>query len=117
MDQLLLEKKAQFGLGLIGVVTPDMKEQNWHPDPGFEEPWREFKAATDWKALGEEKPYVSNLLSGPEQDVVIAVLAVDKAKTGFLVLGEGLGPGMLAKMDRVVGGVEEYKKLRALKSP
>ncbi len=117
MDALLTEKQAQFGLGLIGVVSPELKEQNWHADPGFAEPWREFKAATDWKALGEDKPYVANLLSGPEQDVVIAVMAVDKGRTGFLVLGEGLGPGMLAKMDRVVGGVEEYKKLRTLKNP
>lgn len=117
MDTLLMEKKAQFGLGIIGVVSPELKEQNWHLDPGFEGPWKEFKAATDWNSLGEQKPYVANLLSGPDQDVVIAALAVDKARTGFLVLGEGLGPGMLAKMDRVVGGVEEYKKLRTLKNP
>ncbi|EPR37513.1 multi-sensor signal transduction histidine kinase [Desulfovibrio sp. X2] len=117
MDQFLGEKKDQLGLGLIGVLTPDRREQNWHQDPDFEGPWREFRASIDWKALAEGRGYVSNLLSGPGQDVVVAVLAVDKGHTGYLVLGEGLGAGMLAKMDRVVNGVEEYKKLRALKSP
>ncbi|EPR34221.1 multi-sensor signal transduction histidine kinase [Alkalidesulfovibrio alkalitolerans DSM 16529] len=117
MGQLMVEKKSQLGLGLLGVFTPELTEQNWHMDPEFEPAWREFRDSTDWWQLGEEDTAYATILRGVYQDVVICALPVDKGKTGFLVVGEGLGSNMLEKMDRVVRGVEEYQTLLTLKDP
>jgi two-component system nitrogen regulation sensor histidine kinase NtrY len=117
MDSFLEERKAQHQLQLIGVITPDGKRQNWHADPIWEGIWGEVEPTVPWQTLAEAPAYWSDMRSFAHTDASIGILPVDEGNTGFLVLGEDLGPGLLARLNDIVAGVEEYKKLRTLKSP
>lgn len=117
MDLFLQEKAAEYNLSLIGVVTPKLKEQNWHAKDEWENSWKEVKGRVDWAGLTETPRYWSTLLKDSEQDLVVGIIPVDKAKTGFLILGNSLGQGLLKKMNQIVQGVKEYKKIKTLKRP
>ena len=118
MDAFLQQKSEEYGLNLIGIVAPNLQEQNWHAANTWKDIWREVKGDVDWKDLQEEKAdFWSTVLSARDQDLLCAVLPVDNGKTGFLVLGVSMGQYMVARMDQVVEGIEEYKKLEVLKGP
>lgn len=117
MDEYLQKKAEEYELNLIGVVAPSLQEQNWHPKGPWPEKWAETKKMVDWDALDEKPEVWSTLLTSQNQDLVLAVVPVDKGKTGFLVLGAGLKQGVVQNLDQVVEGIEEYKKLEVLKGP
>lgn len=117
MDHYLVQKSKEYNLSLIGVLSPKLKEQNWHASSKWEKNWPKIKDSFDWKSLKEKPKFLSQLFDGEDKDLVVGVLPVDKAKTGFLVLGETIGPDISSKMDKIVQGVREYKQLKILKQP
>jgi two-component system nitrogen regulation sensor histidine kinase NtrY len=117
MDEYLQKKAEEYELNLIGVVAPSMQEQNWHAKGPWPEKWQEAKNTVNWETLHKKPEVWSTLLTSQNQDLVLAVVPVDKGKTGFLVLGAGLRQGILNNLDQVVEGIEEYKKLEVLKGP
>ncbi|MFW6243668.1 MAG: ATP-binding protein [Desulfovibrionales bacterium] len=117
MDAFLQRKQSEYEMNLVGVLRSDLEEQNWHVDQEWREAWPEIKRSVDWEALKRTPRFWSAIRPGPSQDLVVGVLPVDDAATGFLVLGQTLGSGLLFKLDQIVHGVEEYNKLRTLKVP
>lgn len=117
MDSLLEERKEQHQLRLIGVISPEGKRQNWHADPAWDGIWEAVDVTVPWETLAEDPRFWGDIRSFYNTDASVGVVPVDEGKTGFLVLGEDLGPGLLDKLNQIVVGVEEYKKLRTLKSP
>jgi two-component system, NtrC family, nitrogen regulation sensor histidine kinase NtrY len=117
MDAHLVDSLREYGLTVIGVLNPEGREQNQHPPQVFNRVWSDVRNKIDLNDLRKNPRYVSVMLSSAGNDLIIGILPVDDGKAGFLVLGESIGGGLLHKLDQVVRGLDEYKKLRKLKYP
>jgi len=117
MDEFLDNKRGEYDLSLLGVMNSERSEQNWHALEEWGQVWPEVKEGVNWKSLEERPEFWSAIRAGPGADMVVGLLPVDKGKTGYLVLGESIGHGLLYKLNRIVDGVEEYKKLHSMKYP
>jgi len=117
MDEMLTLKMAEYDLTLLGVLSPDAKEQNWHAQGDWETGWPEEKARINFESLTERPEVFSAIRPGPRADMVLAMLPVDEGNTGYLVVGENIGQGLMYKLDQIVRGLGEYKKLRTMKYP
>ncbi len=117
MDYYLRQKYKEYNLSLIGILTPNLSRQNWYTQEEWEENWPKIKQNIDWNNLKKEPKFLSKLISGSDKDLVVGILPVDEAETGFLVLGSTIKGGMLTKLNKIVTGVEEYKQLKVLKDP
>jgi len=117
MDNHLVESMREYGLAVIGVLGPDGHDQNKHPPQVFDRVWSEARTKVDLNDLRKNPRYVSVMLSSAGNDLIVGIFPVDEGKAGFLVLGESIGGGLLHKLDQVVRGLDEYKKLRKLKYP
>ena len=117
MDKFILQKRDEYGLSLIGVINPKLNEQNWHPLPEWTENWNEIKKKIPFKELLDKPRYWTAIWPGTKGDLIVGILPVDKAKTGFLVAGETFDEGLLLKLDGIVRGIDEYRHLKSLKYP
>lgn len=117
MDAHLVNSQREYGLTVIGVITPEGRDQNKHPPQVFDRVWGEARGKIDMESLRKNPHYVSVVLSSAGNDLIVGILPVDEGKAGFLVLGESIGSGLMYKLDQVVRGLDEYKKLRKLKYP
>ena len=117
MDKYLDEKFVEFDLSLLGIVGPDAKDLNRHPDPGWETLWPEIRERVDWEGLRSTPRYWSTIMPTAGQDLIVGLLPVDEGRLGYLLVGENIGQGLLFRLDQVVRGLDEYKKLKTLKSP
>ena len=117
MDAHLQDSLREYGLAVIGVITPEGRDQNKHPPQVFDRVWAETRAKVDLEDLKKNPRYVSVMLSSAGNDLIVGILPVDEGKAGFLILGESIGGGLMYKLDQVVRGLDEYKKLRKLKYP
>jgi len=117
MDVHLAESLREYGLAVIGVITPEGRDQNKHPPQIFDRVWSEARTKVNLDDLRKNPRYVSVLLSTSGNDLVLGLVPVDEGRSGFLVLGESIGGGLMYKLDQVVRGLDEYKKLRKLKYP
>jgi len=117
MDRLLVSKREDLDLTLIGVLTPSRTEQNWHDAPEWENSWEDVKKGIAWAELEKDQQFWSAVWPGKDADLVVGIVPVDKGATGYLVLGATLPQGLLFKLDQIVRGVNEYKQLKTLKYP
>ncbi len=117
MDAHLEESLREYGLAVIGVITPEGRDQNKHPPQVFDRVWAEARTKVNLDDLRKNPRYVSVMLSTAGNDLVVGLVPVDEGRSGFLVLGESIGGGLMYKLDQVVRGLDEYKKLRKLKYP
>ncbi len=116
MDTLLERKRKEYGLSLAGVVTPGRVEQNWHAPADLNPTWKEARRKIAWDQAAAQQ-YVSLLWKGESADYVFGVLAVDGGRTGYLVVAESIGEGVMLKLERIAQGFDDYKKLKTLKRP
>ncbi len=128
LRKLFKEKASEYGLVMLGLLDQDTKDVVWSWTPRFESAWRgEMHAAVDWKSLARQSRFWSMWWPGAGEDFVIGVLPVllhspgdntaAPSRSGYLVLGESIGSGLLYKMDSIARGVEEYSKLTTMKQP
>ncbi len=119
MDSFLQEKKdIEHDLTLMGIVTPSLQEQNWYADEEWEDYWPEIKQNIPWDELLERPEYWTGMWPSENYgDLVVGITPVDEAKTGFLVVGQTLEPGLLSRLDGIVQGIEEYRKMETIKDP
>lgn len=118
MESFLKEKKSsEHDLTLMGVVSPSLTEQNWFAGPEWEESWPQVKDNIPWLDLLERPVYWTGLWPSETGDLVIGVLPVDNARTGFLVVGQQVEPGLLARLEGIVQGLDEYRKMETIKYP
>jgi two-component system nitrogen regulation sensor histidine kinase NtrY len=117
MDGFLEQKRQEYDTSLIGVLSPGKNDQNWHAREEWDEAWPAIKANIPWPELEEDPQYWSALWPGSGADLVLGVVPVDQGKTGYLILGDTIGQGLLFKLDQIVQGVDEYKQLRSFKYP
>jgi Signal transduction histidine kinase involved in nitrogen fixation and metabolism regulation len=71
----------------------------------------------DWEGLRSTPRYWSTIMPTAGQDLIVGLLPVDEGRLGYLLVGENIGQGLLFRLDQVVRGLDEYKKLKTLKSP
>lgn len=117
MNEFLDVKRREYDLGLAGVLTTQLGEQNWNSDHIWSQVWPALRVELELESLLENPRVLSSIHPGPESDLVIGIFPVDEGRTGFLVLGDNLGEGLLFKLRQIVHGVGEYKKLQTLKHP
>ncbi len=117
MNSFLANKLVEYDLGLLGVIRPNGSKLNWHSDGSWDQAWPDIKNKINWKDLKENPRYWSTIHPVPGNDMIIGILPVDEGRTGFLIMGENIGQGLLYKLDRVVQGLDEYKQLKTLKYP
>ena len=117
MDEFLEEKREEYNLTVVGVMTPKQTEQNWHGDKDIEKVWEETKSRINWGNLEKDPRFWSLIWPGTASDYAVGVMPVDEGKTGYLVLVRSIGKDTMFKLDRIVRGLDEYKKLRTLKRP
>jgi len=116
MDRFLLEQKKEFRLSLLGVLSLQKKESNWHIDPRWKKAWPKIKKEL-FSRLAARSEYISTIYKSEFGDLLVGAWPVDKGKTGYLVAGELLPQGLASKLDSIAKGLEEYKKLKVLKYP
>ncbi len=117
MDAYMAEKQTEYGLWAIGIIGPDGREQNKHPEAVFDRAWSGARAKVDLADLRKNPRYMATMLSTAGSDLVLGILPVDEGRAGFLVVAESIGGGLMYKLDEVARGIGEYKKLRKLKYP
>ncbi|KAF1077074.1 PAS domain-containing sensor histidine kinase [Halodesulfovibrio sp. MK-HDV] len=117
MDSFLQEKRSEYNLTVVGVMTPKRTEQNWHGRKDIEKVWDETKSRINWGNLEKNPRFWSLIWPGAASDYAVGVMPVDEGKTGYLVLVRSIGKDTMFKLDRIVRGLDEYKKLRTLKRP
>lgn len=116
MDVFLGAKQKEYGLTLVGMVSAEGKEYFWHEVPAFTPIWKETRENIDWTHVSKNT-FGSLLWAKDDADYVIGVLAVDGGRAGYLVTAESIGEGLLAKLERISRGFEEYAQLKQLKKP
>lgn len=117
LDEFLASKYKEYDLVMLGVLGPDLADVHWHWTDRFVQAWGEMKPRVDWQALKKEPKFWSMWWPGAGSDFVIGVMPVNQGRSGYLILGERIGSGLLLKLDQIVRGVDEYKRLKTLKQP
>lgn len=118
MDRFLVNKQKEYGLSLVGVLTPKGREQNWHPEGEYwSNLWPKIKEELLERNKDSEPAYFTAIYPADIGDLMVGIWPVDKGKTGFLVVGETLEKGLWLKLDYIVKGLEDYKDLKSLKQP
>lgn len=115
-DELLVKKQQEHGLSMIGLARTDGHEENWHAPEDFAPVWEETRRRINWTHVATNA-FGSLLWTGEHADYVIGILAVDGGKGGYLVSAERIGQGLMAKLDRITKGFDEYAQLKQLKKP
>ncbi len=112
------KKEIEHDLSLMGIVTPSLGQQNWFADEEWETYWPEIRQSVPWDELLENPEYWTGMWPSEESgDLVVGIMPVDQARTGFLVMGQTLEPGLLSRLDGIVQGIEEYRKMETIKNP
>jgi len=117
MDKYLKKKFNEYDLSLVGVINPDGNEQNAHASPQWSQAWPEIKEKIDWQSLKADPRPWTTIIPKPGSDLVLGVTPVDEGATGYLIIGETVGQGLLHRLDQIVRGLDEYKNLNARKYP
>ncbi len=117
MDKYLNKKFDEYDLSLVGVINPDGNEQNTHGTAQWSQAWPEIKAKIDWQSLKADPRSWTTIIPKPGSDLVLGVTPVDEGRTGYLIIGETVGQGLLHRLDQIVRGLDEYKKLKTRKYP
>lgn len=112
MESLLEDKKREYGLYFLGLLDSERRERNLagrRADSALDL----ALAQADW---GNPAPdgFVSCMIATERGDFLYAFLPARDSADGWLALGEYLGAGFQNKLERVSGGVQEYKQLRSL---
>lgn len=115
MDQLLERKRREYDLSLLGVLTPDKTERNWHSSESFIKDWTEIKSDINWHILGSNDAFWSMPLTDPAGDALLGIMPVDGGKKGYLILAEDLGQGFMFRLDQIVRDVREYNQMKIFK--
>ena len=117
MDNYLNKKFSEYDLSLVGVINPEGNEQNTHASQQWAQAWPEIKEKIDWQSLKADPRSWTTIIPKPGSDLVLGVIPVDEGRTGYLVIGETIGEGLLHRLDQIVRGLDEYKKLKDRKYP
>lgn len=117
MDIYLRKKFDEYDLSLVGVINPEGNEQNTHSTAQWGLAWPEIKEKIDWQSLQADPRAWTTIIPKPGSDLVLSVTPVDDGRTGYLVIGETVGQGLLHRLDQIVRGLDEYKKLKTRKYP
>jgi two-component system nitrogen regulation sensor histidine kinase NtrY len=117
MDKYLNDKFGEYDLSLVGVINPEGNEQNTHATAQWSQAWPEIKGKIDWQSLKADPRSWTTIIPKPGSDLVLGVTPVDEGRSGYLVIGETVGQGLLHRLDQIVRGLDEYKKLKTRKYP
>ncbi|BCS89160.1 sensor histidine kinase [Pseudodesulfovibrio sediminis] len=117
MDNYLSRKFDEYDLSLVGVINPEGNEQNAHATAQWSQAWPEIKEKIDWQSLKADPRSWTTIIPKPGSDLVLGVTPVDQGESGYLVIGETVGQGLLHRLDQIVRGLDEYKKLKTRKYP
>jgi two-component system nitrogen regulation sensor histidine kinase NtrY len=117
MNDFFAEKRAEYGLHLIGFVMPQGEEKSLSMDEGLKSVWPRIKEKVDWDNPTSVGPYWSTIHAGSDGDIIVGVVPVNEGADGWVVLAENVGRDILFKLDGIVRGVDEYKQLRTMKYP
>lgn len=117
MDRYLNKKFEEYDLSLVGVINSEGNEQNTHATAQWSSAWPEIKEKIDWQSLKADPRSWTTIIPKPGSDLVLGVSPVDEGRTGYLVIGETVGQGLLHRLDQIVRGLDEYKKLKTRKYP
>ena len=85
------------------------------PRPQWTQAWPEIKETIDWQSLKADPRSWTTILPKPGSDLVLGVTPVDEGRSGYLVIGETVGHGLMHRLDQIVRGLDEYKKLKTRK--
>jgi len=117
MNDYLGGKFEEYDFSLIGVINPEGQEQNTHATAQWEQAWPEIKEKVDWQSLRADPRSWTTIIPRPGSDLVLGVTPVDEGRSGYLVIGETVGHGLMHRLDQIVRGLDEYKKLKTRKYP
>ena len=116
MDNYLNKKFDEYDLSLVASSTPRATSRTPTPRPsGARRGPRSRRRSTGSPCAPTRAPgprsSQARLGPGAGRD------PVDEGRTGYLVLGETVGQGLLHRLDQIVRGLDEYKKLKTRKYP
>ena len=113
---LLQNEQMDYGLTLVGIVDPQGQEIYWQAPENFTAGWKEARSRINWGHVASTG-FGSLLWATDSADYVIGVQSLDGGKKGYLVTSESIGQGLLAKLEKISKGFEEYAQLKQLKKP
>ena len=118
MKTFLSTMAEEHDLGIVGHLAPEsLAEEDWIMAPEWRLAWPKVKANLNWAALAAEPKWRASVVTTAGTDLVVGLAPLDGGSKGWLVLGENIGLGLSAKLTEIVSGLEEFKKLKALKYP
>ncbi|MEF2146601.1 MAG: ATP-binding protein [Desulfovibrionaceae bacterium] len=115
MEAFVQEKYDEWGLNLLGVVDADGKYVNLVRDQRVRRAWGAIEG--EIRRRYQVAPESAFLLKGGGVDYVVVYRPVDEGRSGYLVLADNLGWDVHEKLRQVINGLNEYQKLKNLKSP
>jgi two-component system nitrogen regulation sensor histidine kinase NtrY len=115
MDEFCQEKGEEWGVSLLGVAMPDGTWLTVFRNERISRAWSsvEGQLARQYR----ENPGSAFLLKGGGVDHVVVFRPVDDGETGYIVVADQLGWDVHEKLRQVINGLNEYQKLKTLKSP
>ena len=78
--------------------------------------WNAVRARINWQHAAEQG-FNSLLWTDRRGDYVVGVTAINQGKNGFLVTADSIGQGLMAKLNGISRGFEEYARLKQFKKP
>ncbi len=117
LDRMLQEKKAEWGLELLGFLDAADKKQYWAISKSWEKAWPRMKDKIDREGGRSGRKFFTSFYREEQNDCVVALLAIDNQRNVHLVLGKTLKAGVLKSLDDIVRGAKEYQQVKNLKDP
>ncbi len=117
IERIVLEKKAEWGLDLLGFLDATGKKQYWAVSKNWEKVWPQMKEKFEREKGQSERKFFTSFYQDRQNDCVLSFLEIDSQKDMYLVLGKTLKSGVLNGLDGIARGAKEYQQVKNLKDP
>ena len=116
VDALMERKRGEYGSALVGLYDKQGGKQHWHGKPGVNSAWTAALDRFNWEQI-ERQGFGYTLVTGDDQDYVIALYPTEPAGERYFVTGYGMGAGYNEGIEHIIRGNKEYRTLRTMKQP
>lgn len=117
LQRLFAVRAAEGNLAVLGLVASDGSPRQIYLDDGLD--WWQVRSGINWSGLGQGKVTWAGMIAAGGRDFMVELRPMGQADGygGYLVLAEVLSPGLKDRLEQIVQGLDEFKKLKLLKRP
>ena len=115
-QRLLDDTQKNFDFSMVALTNEGGETLCRFGPAAFVPLWDAIRTRVNWQHAAEQG-FNSLLWTDRRGDYVIGVTAIHRGKDGFLVTADSIGQGLMAKLNGISRGFEEYARLKQFKKP